>query len=299
MESCWYELTKPSAIHLFDHSSFVTQLSMNRRPQVARSGIPSVMHKWLVPVSFIFIPFLCVSQPHVNAHAHNDYQHARPLFDALENGFVSVEADVHLVNGKLLVAHDNPSSSTQTLEDLYIKPLDSIAKLNGGRIYPQKEITVSLMVDVKTDSEKTFRALFDLLSKYKGSINRRDHKGSFQVFISGNRAIDLIRNDPHHLASIDGRPEDLGKGFNAEEMPVISEDYKKIINWNGTGALSKRDWNKLTELASRVHAENKKLRLWAIPDNENAWNVLLDAGVDLINTDRLKELNSFLTTKKL
>ena len=257
------------------------------------------MRKWLVPVPFIFIPLLCVSQPHVNAHAHNDYEHSRPLFAALENGFISIEADVHLVNGKLLVAHDNPNSSTGTLEDLYMKPLDSLARLNGGKIYPRKDIIVMLMVDVKTDSKETFNALVDLLSKYRESIHRRDHKGAFLVFISGNRAIDLIRYDPHHLASIDGRPEDLDKGFNTEEMPVISENYKKVINWNGAGTPSKRDWNKLTELASRVHAENKKLRLWAIPDNENAWNVLLDAGVDLINTDRLKELNSFLTAKKL
>jgi glycerophosphoryl diester phosphodiesterase len=257
------------------------------------------MCKWLVLISFIFIPFLCVSQPHVNAHAHNDYEQARPLFAALENGFVSIEADVHLVNGKVLVAHDNPNSSSPTLEGLYMKPLDSIAKLNGGRIYPQNDVIVLLMIDIKTDSKETFSALHDLLSKYEGSIDTRDHKGAFQVFISGNRAIDLIRNDTHHLASIDGRPEDLNKGFSKEEMPVISENYKKIINWNGTGSPSKRDWNKLTELALQVHAENKKLRLWAIPDNENAWNVLLDAGVDLINTDRLKELNSFLTTKKL
>ncbi len=257
------------------------------------------MRKWQVPVSFIFIPFLSVSQPHVNAHAHNDYEHERPLFAALENGFVSIEADVHLVSGKLLVAHDNPNSSARKLEDLYIRPLDSLAKLNAGRIYREKDVIVLLMVDVKTNANETFDVLYDLLSKYKESIDRRDHKGAFQVFISGNRAIDMIRNDAYHLASIDGRPEDLGKGFTTEEMPVISENYKKIINWNGTGEPSKRDLTKLSELASKVHAENKKLRLWAIPDNENAWNVLLNAGVDLINTDRLKELNTFLTTKKL
>jgi hypothetical protein len=42
--------------------------------------------------------------PLTRAHAHNDYLHARPLFDALDHGFCSVEADVWLVDGKLLVA---------------------------------------------------------------------------------------------------------------------------------------------------------------------------------------------------
>ena len=40
------------------------------------------------------------------AHAHNDYEHTRPLLDALDCGFGSIEADVHLVDGRLLVAHD-------------------------------------------------------------------------------------------------------------------------------------------------------------------------------------------------
>jgi hypothetical protein len=256
------------------------------------------MHTWLLFFSVVLTRFVSVGQPHINAHAHNDYEHDRPLFEALENGFVSIEADVHLVNGRILVAHDHPTSRSKTLEDLYLRPLDSISRINGGKIYPQKDVAVMLMIDIKGDADETFRTLHQLLSKYASSIGRGDHIG-FRVFISGNRAIDLIRNDPQHLSSIDGRPEDLGKGFTEQEMPVISENYRKIISWNGKGAPSKEDWNKLTLLASKVHAENKKLRLWGIPDHENGWNVLLEAGVDLINTDRLKELNVFLTTKKL
>ena len=50
--------------------------------------------------------------PLVHAHAHNDYEHKRPLFDALEQGFCSVEADVWLVEGKLLVAHEAASQGS-------------------------------------------------------------------------------------------------------------------------------------------------------------------------------------------
>ncbi|CAN5909544.1 hypothetical protein BH11GEM2_BH11GEM2_29360 [soil metagenome] len=44
--------------------------------------------------------------PLEHAHAHNDYEHTRPLAEALEHGFTSVEADIWLVDGQLLVAHD-------------------------------------------------------------------------------------------------------------------------------------------------------------------------------------------------
>ena len=33
--------------------------------------------------------------PLMRAHAHNDFQHTRPLLDALDCGFSSVEADVY------------------------------------------------------------------------------------------------------------------------------------------------------------------------------------------------------------
>src|ERR1043166_3466380 len=55
--------------------------------------------------------------PLVRAHAHNDYEHGRPLLDALDQGFCSIEADVWLVDGKLLVAHDRDrGKSERTLE---------------------------------------------------------------------------------------------------------------------------------------------------------------------------------------
>lgn len=57
--------------------------------------------------------------PLPQAHAHNDYEHDRPLQDALSHGFSSVEADVWLVDGELLVAHDREDvDPSRTLESL-------------------------------------------------------------------------------------------------------------------------------------------------------------------------------------
>jgi len=71
------------------------------------------------------------------AHAHNDYEHDRPLYDALSRGFKSVEADVWLVGGELLVAHDREDVRRgRTLESLYLAPLRQLIKQNGGAVYP-------------------------------------------------------------------------------------------------------------------------------------------------------------------
>jgi len=63
-------------------------------------------------------------RPLAQAHAHNDYEHDRPLFDALSHGFTSVEADIYLVDGQLLVAHDPEDlDPARTLRSLYLEPL--------------------------------------------------------------------------------------------------------------------------------------------------------------------------------
>ncbi|MBK5280374.1 MAG: hypothetical protein JJE09_16065 [Bacteroidia bacterium] len=243
----------------------------------------------------------CVSPeqvPHLHAHSHNDYENAQPLFNALQNGFISVEADVHLHEGKLLVAHDSPKANNKYLKELYLSPLDSIVKANSGRIYIGSETTFYLMVDIKTDADATYKLIQEAISSYPTLLcNPKDCP--VKIFLSGNRPIDTILKEGYSGIGVDGRPEDIGMGYSIEFMPIISDQYKTWSAWNGQSPPSQKDLQRIKELATRVHAEGKKLRLWAIPDNEVAWAALLDAGVDLINTDRLAELNHFLKQKGL
>lgn len=243
----------------------------------------------------LFINISCFAQTKIlqNAHAHNDYEHVHPLFDALSFGFNSVEADVHLVEGELYVSHDHPDiQSAKTLEQLYLHPIDSLIRWNTGYVYKNQKYPFYLMIDFKTDGEKTYSKLKSILDNYASILQGKNPP--LIIFISGNRPIETIVNDKSSLVSLDGRPSDLGKGFSSKVMPVISIDFKSLSQWNGKGEMSVENQSKISKLAKAVHDENKKLRLWAIPDQPNAWQTLLDSGVDLINTDRLKELSEFL-----
>ncbi len=236
--------------------------------------------------------------PHPNAHAHNDYEHLRPLREALENGFNSVEADVHLQDGKLLVAHNSTTVNSSTLEKLYFLPLDSIIKSGKGSIYPGRKSAFYLMIDIKTESESTYNALKELLSHYP-RLKYSTNPCAIKIFLSGERPMATIIKEGYSGFGIDGRPADVGKGFTEDIMPVISDTYRNWSVWSGNSTPTEKDLQRIKELALRVHAEGKKLRLWAIPDNEVAWDALLNAGVDLVNTDHLKELNIFLKKKGL
>ena len=155
------------------------------------------------------------------------------------------------------------------------------------------------MIDCKTEGLTTYEAIRKALTKYPEFQCQVANKCPVKVFLSGNRPVSLLVKDGYTGIALDGRPDDLGKGYSSELMPVISDHFKNWSGWNGKSNPSLEDIRRVKQLAQRVHAEGKRLRLWAIPDNEIAWDALLAAGVDLINTDHLRELNLFLTGKGL
>jgi len=255
--------------------------------------------------TLLLLPLALRSQttvsPLPNAHAHNDYEHLRPLFDALSHGFTSVEADVHLINGKLYVAHDHPSnlSQTPTLKALYLDPLARWVEKHQGKVYAEYDAPFHLMIDVKTKAIPTYEALKKLLLPYRTLLQHYENgilqPGPILIFLSGNRAIDLVQQETLRLVGIDGRPNDIGKGYSADFMPVISDNYRKHLSWRGKKKNKKpAELEALKEWIAQAHQEGKKVRLWATPERKKVWRVLLEAGVDFLNTDELSELETFL-----
>jgi hypothetical protein len=236
--------------------------------------------------------------PLVRAHAHNDYEHPRPLLDALQQGFCSVEADVWLVEGELLVAHDRDKvQGGRTLESLYLTPLHERVRAHGGRIYPDGP-GFTLLIDFKSEAEPTYAALKELLTKHAAMLTRfaggAVKTNAVTVIISGNRPAELIKSEPDRLAALDGRLSDLDDLPPAHVMPLISDDWRNHFQWRGEGELPEAERAKLRELVERVQSAGRRLRLWASPDVPAAWAVQWEAGVDLINTDKLAGLAEFL-----
>jgi len=253
---------------------------------------------------FLFVVSISFGQvkPQSGAHAHNDYNNDRPLLDALEHGFTSIEVDVLVINGEIYVGHDLPINGYMlpTLDKLYLQLLDSIIKKNGGFLYPGFSIRCYLMIDIKTEAELTYKALHELLLRYQSIINigESGQNSGIHIFLSGNRPVQTVLNDEKRLVSLDGRPQDLGKNYSANLMPVISQSYSTYSSWDGMGEMPINDQHKIRSLARKVHDEGKKLRLWGHPDNENTWTTLLTLGVDLINSDDLDGLSNYFSVKE-
>jgi hypothetical protein len=239
----------------------------------------------------------------VHAHAHNDYDHPRPLLDALDHGFCSIEVDVWLVDGRLLVAHDRDAvDSRRTLESLYLDPLRERVRANGGRLYPLGP-ECDLLVDVKSDAAVTYAVLREVLERYADILTSEragviEHRAMLAI-ISGNEAPALVKADPVRYAALDGRLEDLHSPETADLVPWISADWERTFSWRGSGPLPDADERLLRAIVAGAHASGRKARFWNAPDNESGWRVLWDAGVDLINTDDLTGLERFLLPRAL
>lgn len=237
-------------------------------------------------------------KPLLHAHAHNDYEHARPLFDALEQGFCSVEADVWLVNGRLLVAHDKDKVKPErTLESLYLDPLRERVKKNGGWLFKNGP-EASLLIDVKSAAEPTYAALREVLSRYADILTTfRDGKvatNAVRVIISGNRAPGLLAAETVRYAAMDGRLTDLET---ADADPIIgwmSDNWMKSFKWRGEGEFPATERERLKQIVAKAHQRGWRVRFWATPDNPAIWRELHSAGVDLLNTDDLPGLAAFL-----
>ncbi|MEA2301374.1 MAG: hypothetical protein QOE44_1909 [Solirubrobacteraceae bacterium] len=247
------------------------------------------------------------------AYAHNDYLHPRPLYDALHADFKSVEADVTLVHGKLLVGHAvQGAHADQTLESLYLEPLRRVVAGNGGSVYRGDPDYFTLLIDIKSAAGPTYLELNRELRRYRsvgghrmfttfGPSGVRD--GAVTAIVSGNRPTEFMRRQQVRYAGYDGRLTDLGIATDQTLVPLISDAWLFNFAWNGIGPMPADERAKLRRIVRTAHANGQRVRFYLTPDGaptggvdarQAVWKELLAAHVDYINTDHLPELERFL-----
>lgn len=239
----------------------------------------------MIKFLLILALFLSVARAELlPAHSHNDYEQPRPLHAALELGYRSIEADVFFTNNLLMVAHEPKHlDPNRTLTSLYLDPLLKSKSTNQ----------IILLVDFKTDAEPTYQALKKILPAYK-SILTEYNNGKIiprrvSLIISGNRPRQTLETEKIRYAAMDGRFQDLGQKSPNHLIPLISDNWTKFFQWRGDVSLPAEEKQKLRNLVTQAHAENKLIRFWATPDLELVWKELHAAKADLINVDDLEK----------
>ncbi|MEM1220094.1 MAG: hypothetical protein AAGH79_14335 [Bacteroidota bacterium] len=256
---------------------------------------------WCVLVYLTITPLWLRAQdvlPIPYGHAHNDYQHSRPLEEALEAGFTSIEVDLYYLKGTFYVSHHRPlvRQKENTLEHLYLRPLQTKLQ-ESGAIYPGYRQPLFLMLDLKNGEKGMYEALKEVILPYQNLFRR--FEGEFEIpapmilLVSGNRPVKSILSDSLRLLRLDGRPSDLGKGIPSSWMPLISDQYRNHSSWKGRRSIPESEQVQIAALIYQTHQEGKMLRFWALPANTKVWATYLKMGLDWINTDDLTGLREF------
>lgn len=265
----------------------------------------SILRKILLGTLFIYLGGEAKSQSFIlpNAYAHNDYWHKRPLFDALDNGFTFVEADVYLWHGKLIVAHILPFlSKNRTLEDTYLKPLAGYIA-DTGKNNPLGAHPLTLMIDIKSKGNQTYAALKVLLNKYQHMLSAyKDGQfiaGKVTIVITGHKPTGIDNDSSDRFVFMDENLKNAGLDSSANIYQVASCKYSSLLKWKGKGTVKEKELAKLKYYVDEAHKNGRKVRLWGSPEKKLVWAKLLKCNVDLINTNRLVSLRKFLVSDKL
>lgn len=251
-----------------------------------------------------------------DGHSHNDYYRRRPLLDALENGFCSVEADVFLHKGKLMVGHIKAEVFfARSLEELYLAPLKKWVEEHDGCVFPDAP-HFYLWIELKSDAQETWNALLPLLKKYESILtvteDGKTTKRAVQVILTGNRPMrEFYRLEKeNHLekqnvkreegsgdnplyATLDGRLEELDGARPSWVIRAINDKWSNHFTWRGKGEFPPQERQKLEKIVEKAHAQGRIVRFWGTPQNENFWRVMRECKVDLLGTDHLEKFRNF------
>ncbi|RVD86089.1 uncharacterized protein DFL_004383 [Arthrobotrys flagrans] len=260
-------------------------------------------------------------------HSHNDYTRKAPFYEALSVGAMSVEADVWVKDGQLLVGHDEISLTRErTLRSLYIDPImDTLRKMNPdtefskgtkcglfGMWCPQ---TFHLAVDFKSPAEEVLPLLLKDLAPLREGGFLTEYNGEEKI----ERAITVsVGGTAVYENVIAGQKLPRNHFVVAPILEIGTLDEQRhpdgsFVYDNTTSLFAQAHFNaavglpfeyvwgevtaehtaRLKELVQNARARGMGSTFWGSPNwpvgaRNSAWKALVEAGVSLIYADDLQ-----------
>ena len=229
---------------------------------------------------------VAAAQPPVLIHSHNDYAQRVPFYQAYAQQVSSIEADVFLHDGQLLVGHDvEDLRADMTFEALYVEPIVTLFARNGGRAFRDSDQTLQLMVELKSETDPTLRAVAALLGRWPEVFDPEVNPAAVRVAVTGRvPAPEAFDRYPRFLGfdgawDADYTPEQL------ERIALISTNFRDFSQWNGKGTIIPDEKERLEQVIDRAHEQGKPVRFWNAPEGTTVYYTFYDMGIDYINTD--------------
>jgi hypothetical protein len=226
-------------------------------------------------------------------HAHNDYEHQRPLLDALDAKFESVEADVWLNGNDIGVSHTG-APYKGSLQALYLDPLAARVAANGGSVYGDGK-PFFLWLDLKQSDPK----LLDLIASQvdlpfvthfseASDVTRAAVTVILTGEVQGKQSLaNRAAPRPFTRDSNDYSPTDPPADG---KWSAYAVSYSSFLKWDGHGTIPASEQRQLENLVNGAHLLGRTLRIYANPDTAEYWKAAKAAHVDFVGADDLTGL---------
>jgi len=235
------------------------------------------------------------------AHSHNDFEQKRPLEDALDAQFQSVEVDVVDRWDQVRVTHLGVFT-IGTLKEMYLDPLQKRVNEKGSVYGDKKPFYLWIELRAFFAGAKVVPLLRQLLAQYpmfaqfdrQGKMTKR---GAVIAIIGG-----YSRHKENYFKGQSETPacmalnsgEWLESGHDPRALWIALKWTRYAGDWDGNGTPPLELKEKVKNLIARVHQQGKKVRFWKNPETAEFWQLMIEVRADQAGTDSLKETHDAL-----
>jgi len=225
-------------------------------------------------------------------HSHNDYEQEKPLLDALNRQFESVEADIWWSKGEVKISHLGIIYSG-SLEELYLKPLQERVE-HLGSVYGDGR-PFYLWLDFKENCAELRTGLRVLMNQYEILFKKNQSFVPVQLILTGNDTAkrDFFMDNRDWMITLD-QNDFVARPPQNSAYSWYSLEWRDFFEWDGIGEISIKEKKTLNQLIEKIHNQQKKVRFFGTPETYSSWNELIRANVDILGTDHLQKLRDFI-----
>jgi hypothetical protein len=233
------------------------------------------------------------------------FENEKAIWPTFTEGVVHYAADIMYIYGEVYVTPEMPDSANHTrptFRSSYLLPIYSQYKKNKGKINPRFEDEMYLFLNIKYDPKKTYDKIWEQLTPYHEMLTYRVgpkwHEGKLKVIFVGNAPMRTFQQERVCFVAAQGTIEDLDKNYDNKVMPLIGIDFENDIEWNGVGKMPFEEYKNFKDIILRAHDQDKKVRVYNMPEDESVWEVMYTAGVDMISGKSAEKFQDFIESKK-
>ena len=233
----------------------------------------------------VLLPLSLAAQQPVILHSHNDYTRTAPFWEAYSQHCRSIEADVFLHEGELLVGHEVEDLKPEnSFLRMYVDPIVRTFRSNGGKMWAGSDDRLMLLVELKSATEPTLSEVVKLLEQFPDVFCAAD---GVQIAITGNTPSKDHFQDYPVWVGFDGDIRETYTWAQLERVALVSNSFRMFAKkWNGKGRMIDSELEAVTAAIEKVHSWGKPIRFWEAPEGTSAYFTFWKLGVDIINTDK-------------